>query len=293
MRRVLDNIAATFRGFGLRLAILGVATVVAATLVTPPAAAQNGSAWLSPESPEPLESSGKVVLTVSMWRAGRVAYQTLDGACQVSFSPGGTPPDASCSGEKADSPEDYTATSGELIFATGGSKTITIPIVDDALEDSGEAFTLMAWEEANADPWIDRGDSVIVRIYDEDGASSDDSAAAAQGSSSISPAAGGQSPVQAAGATGTRSPRTTLAPAASSETTPPSDLPVAAPGGDVSPESEVELAGDSGAERPSDPPADRRASPFGLAAGLATAAVGVGVLAATLGRRRRGSAERG
>ena len=149
----------------------GVAVIaVILTLVTPPAAAQNGSVWLSPRSPEPVESDGEVVVTVSLWRAGRVAYRTYDGNCAVTYSPAGTPPDASCWGESASTPEDYTATSGELVFTeVEGSKTITIPIVDDDLAEGDVAFTLAAWEEVNADPWIDRGDSVIVRIIDDDG----------------------------------------------------------------------------------------------------------------------------
>jgi hypothetical protein len=144
--------------------------VVALTLVTPPAAAQNGSAWLTPASPQPLESAREVVITVSLWRAGRVAYRTYDGACGVTYSRAGTPPDVTCSGAKASAPADYTATSGELVFTeVEGSKTIKIPIVDDHLAEGDEAFTVAAWEEVNADPWIDRGDSVIVRIVDDEG----------------------------------------------------------------------------------------------------------------------------
>src|SRR5688572_21842392 len=126
----------------------GVAVIVVAlSLVTPPAASQNGSAWLTPKSPERLESAGEVRLTVSLWRAGRVAYRTFDGACQVTYSRGGSPPDAVCSGEKARAPEDYTSTSGELVFTeVEGSKTITIPIVDDDLSEGDESFTLAAWE---------------------------------------------------------------------------------------------------------------------------------------------------
>lgn len=267
----------------------GILTMVAAMLVTPPAAAQNGSAWLSPQSPEPLESSGEVVITVSMWRAGRVAYQTVDGSCRVTFSPGGTPPDAECSDDEADSPEDYTATSGELIFTTGGSQTITIPIVHDALEDSGEAFTVIAWEEANADPWIDRGDSVVVRIYDEaDEIAEEDSAAPTQGRSSVSPAAGARPSGPAAGTARTRPPGSTVSEeeaAATPGSTPSSDLPAALAGDDVSAGSDV-VAADGAAERSSDPARGRDGSPLGLAAGLATAVVGVCVIAALLGRRR-------
>jgi hypothetical protein len=152
------------RGIGAGVAVI----VVALTLVTPPAAAQNSSAWLTPRSPEPLESAGEVVLTVSLWRAGRVAYRTYDGACSVDYSRGGSPPDATCSGSGARAPEDYAATSGELVFDVGGSKTIKIPIVDDDLAEGDEAFTLAAWEEVNADPWLPRGDSVIIRIIGND-----------------------------------------------------------------------------------------------------------------------------
>jgi hypothetical protein len=146
------------------------AIVVALTLATQPASAQNGSAWVTPRNPEPRESAGEVVVTVSLWRAGRVAYRTYDGACEVTFPPAGSPPDATCSGATARAPEDYTATSGELVFTeVEGSKTIKIPIIDDHLAQGDIAFTVAAWEEVNADPWIDRGDSAIVRIIDDDG----------------------------------------------------------------------------------------------------------------------------
>jgi hypothetical protein len=142
--------------------------VVALTFVPPPAAAQNGSASLTPRSPYALESVGEVVITVSLWRAGRVAYQTYNGACYVTYSRAGDPPNTICSDE-ARSPEDYTGTSGVLVFtAVEGSKTIKIPIVDDDLAEGDQRFTLAAWEEVNADPWIDRGDSVVVRIIDDE-----------------------------------------------------------------------------------------------------------------------------
>jgi hypothetical protein len=163
------------RRLGAGVAVLAVAV----TLVTPPAQAQNSSAWLTPRSPEPLEASGKVVLTVTMWRAGRVAYRTFDGACDVGFDPAGSPPNAICSGNEARAPQDYPATSGELVFTAGGSKTITIPIVDDHVAEGSESFTLAAWEDVNADPWLPRGDSVIVRIVNDDeyGSSSADTSA--------------------------------------------------------------------------------------------------------------------
>ena len=182
---------------GAAIAVIGVAL----TLVTPPAAAQNGSAWLAPKSPEPLESAGEVVLTVSMWRAGRVEYRTIDGACQVTYSRVGSAPDAVCSEGDARAPEDYTATSGELVFTEGGSKTITIPIVDDDLAEGDKAFTMAAWEEVNADPWIDRGDAVVVRIVDDETTDTggEPAAPAAESSTDATPE-GGQSSGSAVGA---------------------------------------------------------------------------------------------
>ena len=45
--------------------------------------------------------------------------------------------------ETAEEGEDYTATNGTLTFASGQtSKTITVPIVDDNIEDNGETFTI-------------------------------------------------------------------------------------------------------------------------------------------------------
>jgi hypothetical protein len=254
--------------------------VVALRLVTPPAAAQNGSAWLSPRSPEPLESTGEVVLTVSLWRAGRVAYRTYDGACRVTYSRAGTPPDAFCSNTGARAPEDYTATSGELVFTeVEGSRTIKIPIVDDDLAEGDEAFTLAAWEEVNADPWIDRGDSVIVRIIEDDvkgGGAVATTATTAAGSQSSSSA-----------------PVVTVPPAPS----PLGDLPV--------PDLAVELASpvlrtgpgfELTSEDSPEPAPGRRGGASGsasswLAPGLAIAAAGVGAVA-FLRRRKKWSPTR-
>src|SRR5688572_16232411 len=151
---------------------------VALTLLTPPVAAQNSSAWFNPRSPDPLESDGKVVLSVQMWRAGRVLYRTVDGTCEVDFLSAGSPPADCADHDKARAPEDYTATSGELVFSAGGRKTITIPIIDDGLAEGREAFTVVAWEEANADPYWKRGDRVVVQIVDDEVDSGETDAAA-------------------------------------------------------------------------------------------------------------------
>lgn len=284
-----------------RLALI----VVALTLVTAPAAAQNGSAWLTPKNPEPTESAGKVVLTVSMWRAGRVAYQTFDGSCRVSYPPAGGPPNVICSEyAKARAPEDYAASSGELVFTAGGKQTITIPIVDDGVAEGNEEFTMVAWEEVNADPWIPRGSSVTVRIVDDEvdpsaGASAapaagtstnTNSAAPAAGSSTSATVAGGQISGSAVGAPAPTSPKAPAAggpsnPATTTTTPPPSpDLEVASPEGGVQPEPSIELT----RERAPEPAAARGGeagdSASGFVIGLAIAAFCVGALAV---RRRR------
>ena len=307
MRRVLGDIAMAFARAGrrphrARLAVLGgrlavwaVVLLVAPTLATPPAAAQNGSAWLDPEAPMPLESDGKVVLTVTMWRAGRVAYQTMDGACSVTYSRGGTPPDASCSGAKARASEDYTAQSGELVFITGGSQTITIPIADDDVSEGEEAFTLAAWEEANADPWIDRGDSVVVLIRDDElDTSEGDSAAPASRSSTNTTITRRQSSGSAAGVPdpkgGAASTVGRTAPTTAPQ--PPGEAEVALPDGELRAEPGVELKGEVVPQAaPNRRGGDGRdGSSAGLAIALGAAAVVLGTLAVT-SRRRRWSAK--
>jgi hypothetical protein len=252
--------------------------VVALTLVPPPAAAQNGSASLTPRSPYALESAGEVVLTVSLWRAGRVAYQTFDGACYVTYSRAGSPPDTICSDE-ARAPEDYTATSGELVFTeVEGSKTIKIPIVDDDLAEGDEAFTLAAWEEVNADPWIDRGDSVIVRIIDDDvkgGGAVATTATTAAGSQSSSSA-----------------PVLTVPPAPSPVgDLPAPDLEVAVPSSELRPGPGFELTSELSLKPASARGGGGGGSASALAIGLGTAAAGVGAVA-FLRRRKQWSPTR-
>ena len=274
----------------------GVAVIVVAlSLMTPPATSQNSSAWLTPKAPEPLERAGKVVLTVSMWRAGRVMYRTFDGLCNVGFSPGATPADAACSDErKARAPADYTATSGELVFAQGGSKQITIPIVDDGLAEGDEAFTVAAWEDANADPWLPRGDSVIVHIADDETDPSGEDVAAPEAGSSTStssaaPAAGPSKTRPAGGSSGSAlaNPAPTAAKAAGPGATAPA-LQVALPDGDARPGPGFELTSEGAPEPAAQRRSGARGSASGLAIGSAIAALGVCALA-VLWRRRRWS----
>jgi hypothetical protein len=258
--------------------------VVVLTLVAPPAAAQNGSVWLTPASPEPVEDAGEVVLTISLWRAGRVAYRTYDGACTVTYSAGGTPPDAACWGDKASASKDYAATSGELVFTeVEGSKTIKIPILDDDLAEWDETFTFAAWEEVNADPWIDRGDSVIVHIIDDEADNTGEPAATAARTNTT-----------AAHGRPSRSPTVVTLPP---KGTPAADVP--SPAVDVA-RAAGELRPGAGFELTSDDPSGQAPARQGggggpeaawLAPGLGTAATGVGALA-FLRRRRQWSPTR-
>jgi LPXTG-motif cell wall-anchored protein len=182
--------------------------------------AQNGSVWLSQSSPNASESTRVVVVSVSLWRAGRVAYKTMDGDCAVEFSRGGTAPEATCSrygAARAD--EDYTARSGELVFTdvaascepgdAACSQKIHIPIADDDVDDSGESFTFAAWEVANADPWIDRGDSMVFEILDneDENDSYDYNASAGSGTATSSTTAPERSPRSRSAPLGTQPPK--------------------------------------------------------------------------------------
>jgi hypothetical protein len=261
----------------------GIAVIVAAvTLVPPPARAQNASAWLFPQTSEPVESAGAVEVTVKLWRAGRVAYRTFDGSCTVTYSPAGSPPDASCSAENAArAPGDYTATSGELVFTQGGTKTLRLPIVDDGLAEDDEAFTLVAWEEVNADPWIDRGDSAVLRIIDDDEgkpAASAGRTTTPDGRSSSS--AAGRPASMSGAADGRATSDTTAASSPNLEVALPASKLRAGPGFELTSGGPPEPAPARGGERDGG-----GGSTSWLAFGLGTAALIVG--AATLAQRRR------
>ena len=131
----------------MRRIVVGVTVLVLGLLVPPADAQVYKPDW--PEEPvEVSESAGEVVLTLRFDRPGRIRYQSFDWA--------------------ASDPEDYTAVSGEFVFAGPGSRTIRIPIVNDALDEGGdELFIVNAWEEPTPDPWPS-GDQVSVFIVDDD-----------------------------------------------------------------------------------------------------------------------------
>ena len=83
--------------------------------------------YLSVADAEAVEGEGPVTFTVRLSEAAvdpvEVDYATADGT--------------------ATAPADYTATSGTLTFAPGEtSKTVSVPVLDDAIDEGTETFTL-------------------------------------------------------------------------------------------------------------------------------------------------------
>ncbi len=77
---------------------------------------------------EAYESDEEIVFTFALdnapWEAASVAYATVDGT--------------------ANAGEDYEASSGTVTFATNETeKTVTVNVIDDHLEDTGETFTII------------------------------------------------------------------------------------------------------------------------------------------------------
>ena len=67
----------------------------------------------------------------------------------------------------ATAPEDYQATSGTLTFAPGETaKTVLVPIVDDAVEDSGESFWLRLSNVSGARLGVERATGLIYNEED-------------------------------------------------------------------------------------------------------------------------------
>jgi hypothetical protein len=196
----------------------------------------------------------------------------------------------------ARAPEDYASTSGELVFTEGGTKTITIPIVDDDATEGNESFTVAVWEEANADPWIDRGESSVVRILDdESGDTGEEPSSASAGTPATTPneAASGRPPSPSAG--GTVDPGTPPSPSAGGTIDPGTPPTTGSPSSDLEGElASAELRPGPGFELTSDglpEPAPARGNggggfPLWLVIGSGIATAGVGAHAIVQRRRR-------
>ena len=64
-------------------------------------------------------------------------------------------------------PEDYQATSGTLTFARGETaKTVSVPIVDDTVDDSGESFALLLSNVSGARLGVERAAGLIYNHED-------------------------------------------------------------------------------------------------------------------------------
>ena len=67
----------------------------------------------------------------------------------------------------ATAPEDYQATAGTLTFARGETeKTVSVPIVDDTVEDSGESFALLLSNVSGARLGVERAAGLIYNHED-------------------------------------------------------------------------------------------------------------------------------
>ena len=151
--------------------IIACSVVLASVLVSSPAQSQTGRSGWSPTEAAPVESAGEVVLRFTATDPGRIVYYTLDGDCNRNpwvEDPNSPLPPADCGRPQARASEDYGATKGEWIFTGPGSRTITIPILDDDLDEvDGEPFGVHASHHddvAGQTTWY----AAVIRIVDDD-----------------------------------------------------------------------------------------------------------------------------
>ena len=118
-----------------------------------------------------MESVGEVVLKFTRMEPGRTVYYTRDACNRYPGveEPGPSPLSPSeCGRPEARASEDYGAVRGEWIFTEAGSRTITIPIIDDDRDEADEeAFVVNAAQHddvAAQTAWY----SAVVRIMDDD-----------------------------------------------------------------------------------------------------------------------------
>ena len=161
----------------LWLVLLG-SSVLMSILLVAPADAQTYIPYWDPDTVTVLESDREVVLTLKKHGPGHVRYQTENGRCAQHVA---SPTSTNCRPPEARAPDDYGAVSGDLIFTEAGSKTITIAIVDDDLDEGSEAFSVYAHEGDRAS--VGTGSIGTVWIIDDDSSSSSGSSSPAQSSS--------------------------------------------------------------------------------------------------------------
>jgi hypothetical protein len=255
---------------------VGIAVLCSVVGVSPASAQTYVPHW-SPEVVEVDESSGIVVMTLRKHGPGPVRWRTEDGSC-VGYDNMVQPPSRQCAAP-ARAPDDYGAVSGEVIFTEAGTRTITIPIVDDGLDEGwAEAFTVIATEvDERAGGAV--GSRGTVRIIDDDGDSNDAEA------TTTTMAGDGQSssgPVPTVPPVGSPVAGASEPPSA---TPPAPDLDVALASDELPPGPGFEVAGDglSGPERGTDRGGSGGSAPW-LGFGVVIAAV---ASAASVSMRRR------
>jgi hypothetical protein len=254
--------------------------VLVSVLVAPRATAQTSpqpQPYWSPRDTPPVESVGEVVLTFTTPGTGRWEYYTKDGDCDgypSAEDPANETPlsPAECGRPFARAGEDYVAVRGEWIFTAPGSRTITIPIMNDDLDETdGEAFSINAFYKDSA---LGHLVNAYIRIEDDD--PNDDGDAPAVVVTTVTRA---DQRSTGASAPPARAPTTVAAP--------PADLAVALPSGELEPGPGFELvsegasgpASELGGDSDGGSPAARSALVLGSVAVAAGAAVWV--------RRRR------
>ena len=102
---------------------------------------------------------GPPALNVADARAVEGEDATLDFVVTLSRAASGTVSvDYATADGSATAGEDYTATSGTLTFAAGETtKTVSVPLLDDVVNDGGETFTLTLSNPSGA--WIEDGEA--------------------------------------------------------------------------------------------------------------------------------------
>lgn len=251
----------------------------------PGAGAQTYIPSWSPETVEVAESSGTIELTITKGGPGHVRYRTEDGSCETRSGPTFTEPERYQCRPPAQAPNDYGAVSGDLIFAEGGSKTIRVPIVDDNVDETSEAFTVYAHEgDETAGGWT--GTNGTVWIVDDDGDADNDACRSNHCPWASGPGELATTPTTTArrGASQGSSPPSTVPPG---RLPPPSELKAELASGDLRPGPGFELV--IGADPQATPARDGHddgSAPWS-ALGRATVAVAAGTGGVVWVRRRR------
>ena len=272
----------------VRRIVVGIAVLCSVVGVSPASAQTYVPSWY-PDVVEVAESSGTVVLTLLKGGPGQVRYRTEDGGCR-STNFGGPSPPTNC-GSDAHASEDYGAVSGQVVFTGAGSKQITVPIVDDRLDERpSEAFTVIATEVDERGGWVAGTNNATVRIIDDEGDSAGEPAPAPNSTTTIRRPAPGSGPIVTVpplGAPGLNAPGVNAPPPPT--TSPASHRKAEMASEELRPGPGFELTMDRGPLPAPNHPDGKDRSATSLALGLGTAAAVLGGSGVWMRRRRRWS----